>query len=210
MNELYLIRPTPRLPGRLQRYEDPETKIVVTGYNVDEIAANLIRARIQGGHYTNAEEAKQRVIDFVCEGAPERCARRTATKDTGVKTKKFTVEDVRGFLHGFKKDIQQGLVDLTEANRRAGVCTSCPSNTEVAGCNGCNGITNLLYAVIGRKKTRSDSRLKNCGVCGCSLKAKVWCSEEGLRAADQIQQNKDGYPDHCWVKPIVTTEASQS
>jgi hypothetical protein len=211
MSNLYVIHPTTWLPMRLQKYEDPETRITVTGHTAEEIGRTLVATRIQNGHYTNAEEVRQRVIDEICKQAPERCARKTEKTPDGKVRKKFNVEDVRGFIKGFTKDIQKGLVDQKEANRRAGICTSCTEfNMEVAGCNGCNGITNTLYAAIGRKKTYHDSQLKNCGVCGCNLKAKVWCSPEGLIAAEQIQQNKDGYPDHCWVKPIVTTEASQS
>lgn len=106
-----------------------------------------------------------------------------------------TVTLAHWLLTGGKK------VDLTEANRRAEICSTCQFNVSFDGCQGCHGETlrAAVDSIVQGQKTEYDEKLNACSLCGCSLKAKVFLPLNILRQhipAD-IQA---AFPNWCWLK----------
>lgn len=90
-------------------------------------------------------------------------------------------------------------VDQAEADRRAQICIGCHWNLPAAGCTSCNmpALHRLIDTVRGNHRTPFDSALNACGVCSCSLKAKVFFPKETLRHTEVQRQS---FPDFCWAK----------
>jgi hypothetical protein len=93
------------------------------------------------------------------------------------------------------------LVEQTEANARARICGDCYFNRQTSGCAGCSSgkLRGAVEALVGKRKTNYDQYLRACGICGCSLKAKVWFPLDILHAHLSTEQNEQ-FPDFCWVK----------
>jgi hypothetical protein len=90
---------------------------------------------------------------------------------------RFTLDD---FIRGATIAITGTIVDPATAEARALICSRCPVNVSVPGCNACSGVANLVASLKGAKKTKYDHLLKACGVCHCSCEAMVWYSVEDL------------------------------
>jgi hypothetical protein len=51
--------------------------------------------------------------------------------------------------------------------------------------------------------THYDAALNSCNVCGCELKAKVWCSDVVIKATED-PSSLPLLPQDCWVKEIIS------
>ncbi len=132
--------------------------------------------------------------------------------DVEKPARRVGVEDVRRFLNTTAKALAAGgdiFVDQAEAERRAGICVSgpdgkgCINNAIVPACYGCNGIRNLVTKVRGSRTTAQDSSLRQCMVCGCENKVKVWLKES-------VMDNTGlEFPDHCWLKTTSPDQSSE-
>lgn len=101
------------------------------------------------------------------------------------------------------------MVDPNVANLRANICVGCHNNvksTEVGlgGCTSCNkGKSKVLDAIFGQllkgRTTPVDAQLKNCGICGCFIKAMVHFPNQFLLTKDDA----NAYPSFCWKKAIL-------
>jgi hypothetical protein len=86
------------------------------------------------------------------------------------------------------------LVSQEEAERRAEICAGCPLQVATpAMCWGCHGIAGLLPMIAGSRKTRLDSKLEACSVCGCFNSVAVHIPLD-------CQESKGEYPPHCWKR----------
>ncbi len=115
------------------------------------------------------------------------------------KGRSIHIDDVRSFLRLLGTWMKSGFkfIEQPEANRRAGICASCPQNVDIQGCSTCAHIGPLLTQTIGRRTTTYDSGLKGCEVCGCSNKAQIWVPLKILKENMKSPQ-LDLYPNHCW------------
>ena len=99
------------------------------------------------------------------------------------------------------------LVDEEEADRRAGICASCPANVNVSGCMGCVPIADLVSKVRGAKKTKADSVLKHCAVCRCALRAMVWVKDELLEPTITPEQREQyATLPWCWKAALLNSQ----
>jgi cytochrome c553 len=92
-------------------------------------------------------------------------------------------------------------VDQSVADSRAATCATCHFNTDIEGCTTCSmgGLNRLVNSIVGAEATSSDARLKACHICGCSLRAKVWCPTETLQR--HMPPDRLGcFPDWCWMR----------
>ena len=98
------------------------------------------------------------------------------------------------------------------ADFRASICASCPMNVKRRRKSCCAGdpALNALRIVIRlasrvnlHMHTPSDDALNICNVCGCELKAKVWCSEEVIKATED-PGSLAFLPKECWVGEIIS------
>jgi hypothetical protein len=89
-------------------------------------------------------------------------------------------------------------VDQTLANSRADICSRCYYNVQIGGlCAACQHLQNLAARFTGGRKTTSDSFLRACAVCKCSLQVKVWTPIESI---DKGTPDTGPYPQFCWVR----------
>ena len=177
------------------RYVQPETGFEFAASTLRELVKKVATHRKSNG--LAAGDPSADIQDFVCAQLPigsESCSH-VIEGDYALKTH-FTMEDVKRFIQAAVSALRgRGLVDQTEAERRAALCASCPLNTTVKGCWRCKGLAEWLFKLIGARTTAHASRLNQCGVCGCAIKAKIWLPQ------DVAQKVSEGYtfPSWCWL-----------
>lgn len=184
------------------RYVQPETGFEFAASTLRELVKKVATHRKSNS--LAAGDPSADIQDFVCAQLPigsESCSH-VIEGDYALKTH-FTMEDVKRFIQAAVSALRgRGLVDQPEAERRAALCASCPLNTMVKGCWRCKGLAEWLFNLIGARTTAYASRLNQCGVCGCAIKAKIWLPQ------DVAQEVSQGYtfPSWCWLneKPLPT------
>jgi hypothetical protein len=191
-----LKEPTNHLPVGGRRYTDPKTGVTIVGDTVGRLIQLVTRERGKAG--LDSSNVREEVEEFTCSQYPHLCERRV---DGSPVERKFTRKDVLAFVESVRGTIESGgVVQQEEAERRANICQQCPYNRRVAGCEGCNGISGLIFKVIGARRVKAQGSLKNCSICGCSLKPKVWVPKEVLEKTSEIQENSGDFPSWCWVR----------
>lgn len=105
--------------------------------------------------------------------------------------------DVMDGLKTFARWVKGGCdyASQEEAERRAAICSRCYLNVHVNGCSQCG---KLVTEVVGERKTKLDTSLRNCAVCKCFLRAKVHFPQKVLDTEKPGVQQM--YPDFCWLK----------
>lgn len=91
---------------------------------------------------------------------------------------RFTLDD---FIRGAKISLTGTIVDAATAEARALICSRCPVNVHVPGCNACSGAANLVATLKGARKTKYDHLLQACGICHCPNEAQIWYAAEDLQ-----------------------------
>jgi hypothetical protein len=187
------------------RYIQPET-----GF---EFKANLYRdieRKVRDHREANGipvGDLRKDIECFVCAQLPrgaESCEADIPGEipgDIALKTK-FNMDDVKRFIQSAAAALgKRGLVDQETADARANVCAACPLNMPVPGCWRCEGLADWLFRLIGTRKTIHASRLRQCGVCGCSLKAKLWLPQDAARKVSEGYK----FPSWCWLNKAPST-----
>lgn len=92
---------------------------------------------------------------------------------------------------------EKNMVDQEEAERRAVICELCPYNSfPDESLEGYDQWANgLAVASTGGKRTSKDKELRNCEVCTCCLKAKIWSKGPFKLDESQISKMKEV---GCW------------
>jgi hypothetical protein len=188
------------LPYPAQSYEDKENGIVVKGQTL-KLLVTRITSELRGRGLPVPEDIIQKVLEQICTKAPDACLFSDGRQVGSNLKKRFTITDVKAFVKSVEGTITSGgVVDQDTAEERTNVCMRCPYNTNLPGCEGCSGIANLVFKVIGARKTKNMGMLRQCGICGCSLKAKVWVPQDTIKETAQVQNNINDFPDWCWVR----------
>lgn len=117
------------------------------------------------------------------------------------RPKRTTIDDAAAFISVAGEWMKgREFVPQEEAERRAEICAACPENQRVEGCSGCRNLVGRLTQLLGRRKTKQDSKLQGCRVCGCSNVAQVHIPMEALSKGIKADMQ---FPDNCWKKPSV-------
>jgi hypothetical protein len=187
------------LPVAFRRYVDQKTQVVVTGDTARKIANKVVEVRKSLDLPSEFETVLSEVEEYICKVLPSLCQRRI---DGPMIRKEFTRADVLAFIESVKGTILAGgVVPRSVAEARATTCLQCPYNLKLAGCEGCNGISTMVFSLLGAsRRLPNASNLKSCGICGCSLKAKVWVPKDVLDKTSHIQETKGQFPSWCWVE----------
>lgn len=92
-------------------------------------------------------------------------------------------------------------VPADEAVKRSYLCNECPLHVPIHGCQGCSGnaLRSLVNEVVAGQKLPTDSMLGGCGVCKCSLPAKVRIPVEIL-LPHMSQEQKKALWERCWLR----------
>lgn len=183
------------LPRAVRSYEDAPSGVTVVGNTIPKIIQAVKDVRISKG--MEVDDVDFAVHEYVCERIPGFCSKLDTNKR---ELREYTKSDVLAFLASVAGTIKNGPALEKEAQSRANTCISCPYNKRLAGCEGCNGVAESVFNVIGKKTVVGMGSLNNCKICGCTLKAKIWVPDVTLKKTARIQNNMDAYPEWCWVK----------
>lgn len=181
------------------RYTQPETGFEFSASTLRVLVSKVREHRAANGLPEGDPQAD--IEAFVCAQLPlgaESCQAETPGDigDIALKTR-FTMDDVKRFVQAAISAMGgRGLVEPEEAEARAHVCAACPLNMTVKGCWRCAGLADWIFRLIGSRRTAHASRLNQCGVCGCSIKAKIWLP---LDVAQQLSEPYK-FPSWCWLK----------
>lgn len=182
------------------RYEEPSTGARFSALIKGDLVKQVRKHRDQKG--IPAGNVEDDIETWVCaQLPPEMCVRETqgsvpvTNPSAGIGLQEV-IQFLNSITHVFRNN---GLVDQSVAEERANICLSCPLNTTVSGCRPCAGVATLVYKVLGAKRVSSQDKLKECGVCGCALAAKVWVPKSYLESLKSVQSHRDKYPDYCWM-----------
>lgn len=111
------------------------------------------------------------------------------------QARQLSRESVMSASRAALKWMEEGrpLVPKAEAERRAALCRGCrlnrPSPSWV-----CSMLCKTLDALV--PENRREGGLSICGICSCSLPAKVLMPEEVIAASNAGRELR--YPDYCW------------
>lgn len=97
-------------------------------------------------------------------------------------------------MHGFKR------VSPAESTRRAQICVSCPYHRPIVGCQGCAGGTlrGLINRIVANTALPVDAMVQGCGVCRCSLVAKIRVPVEDI-LPHMPEDRKSKLWENCWI-----------
>lgn len=135
---------------------------------------------------------------------PAGANRVSALKENAVAASKFIKNSTIGIRSWIEWFGNGQLASQSLADRRAGICVSCPQNTK-------GDLMERFGASVGMEileifttlnnldtHTKLDDRLHICNVCSCPLKAKVWCPIE-IATKHLDDKAKSKLPDFCWL-----------
>lgn len=179
------------------RYTQKETGMAFQANSFSQLLARVAAHR-RGNGLDVAAGWQARFEEDLCQqmslGGTTWCGEAEAAPSSD----SMTVADVRRFLKSMRKIVAargQGVfVDQATADSRALICESCPKNRKVRMCAGCDGVRKLIDEIRGSRTTAHDSELKQCAVCKCDNKVKVWLD---LGVVDNSGLE---FPGHCWAK----------
>lgn len=185
------------------RYFQKETGHWISSPSLDELISAVKKHRT-ANNLPVGTEFKAEVENQLCENCPpETCAQNETTKTTtqaGPISFKAALETASLLTNWF---IRYGRkhVDVGLAEKRASICVQCPRNQPIQGCTTCNlgAVREAVVKIVGGRKTKHDSLLNACAICGCSLRAKIHLPIELLKeylTPEKLAQ----FPQWCWVK----------
>lgn len=182
------------------RYLQPETKVWVEAPSWAELLVAVKKHRL-ANNLPIGLQFDQEVETQLCERMPpEICARQgeKSFRRSSLSLDEFLTGTkilVKWFFTGGKK------VDQAEADRRANICGSCHHNDNYDGCTSCNSskVHEIVNQIVDGNKTKFDSSLKGCMICGCSNKAAVWLPLDILQNNTPDEVNAH-FPEWCWKK----------
>lgn len=147
----------------------------------------------------------------ICSGMPEGlCAGEPGEKYQPIDDKMRTIsmEQVMEFSMASFRFVESGgeLVDKAESVRRAAICRGCRFNRP-SPCIVCTPVFKLMDAFI--PESRKEPGLSACGVCGCSIRAKILLPMKTILTADAEKRLR--YPPHCWLNDhgVAQKESAQ-
>ena len=189
--------PNVYLPIACRKYIDPMTGEPVVGDTSIKITKKVEAIRLERG--LPIDNIQKDVEEHLCRLIPSWCERKIRGP---MIRKEFTKADVLAFIESVKGTILSGgVVEKSLAEDRAQACLQCPYNLSLAGCEGCNGVSNVIFSMLGAtRRVKIITQLKSCGICGCSLKAKIWVPKDVLEKTSHIQNTKGEFPAWCWVE----------
>ena len=121
--------------------------------------------------------------------------------EVGVVERSIASEDIWRFLTTLWNARGEEAVSEEEAERRVGICVTCPRMTHVACTMGCGKLAEVLTTLtLGRTPKRyTEVHKASCGVCGCEISSLVNYPLDVLKKVDEKLNFKIGeYPSHCW------------
>jgi hypothetical protein len=177
---------------------DPST--LIFGGDLPDLTEAVLRYRVTNN--LDIENLDARISDWICRNVNVECVPVNVPRSKGpLAVGRMALQ----FLYAMGQWLTRGgHVDPDEAEARAETCASCTANVELdnPGCFGCAGIAAKIAAVIGDRKTRVDSSLRFCNVCGCSNAVSAWVPMDVLARVHKLEEfpSDIGNGLKCWKK----------
>lgn len=197
------LKDTATIPPGGWRYIHRETGAVIHGQTYRELIAAVVDFH-KANNFPIGLLFESAVQDQMCraigEGMDQFCSAVPREHQAyPLTTRKIGATEIKAFLKVMKEWAKTGepMVSQEEAERRAEICASCPMNIEATGCRTCQGIAAYAAEIGGVRKTRLDSSLKTCSVCGCFLRVAI-----SFPLAPQMSiltdEQRQAFPSFCW------------
>ena len=92
-------------------------------------------------------------------------------------------------------------VSKDEVVRRSYICNGCPFHTQISGCKSCSGnsLRTLVNEIVVNDRLPTDGMLQACGICHCSLQAKVRMELTDI-VPHMSDHQKERLWDKCWIR----------
>jgi len=180
----------------------------VYGGDLQDLCQKFAEYRIANNLQLGDTQAQ--VEDWICRNTQSQCRPANPPRTEGdVKASGAMV--VQFFRYMAARFRSSDIVTQEEAERRAEICANCRFNVRVddAGCVGCFGLAARIAALIGDCRTKLDSSLFFCGICGCNNSVSVFAPlsvlEKIYNPADfPTDVNGAGVP--CWKRDALPKE----
>lgn len=187
------------------RYYQKETKLTIKETSGDLLIERVIEHRqMRNLQPIDKEGVRLEIERQICTRLNKHQCQAEGSNDDWVPvydpdSGAFNLDSVLGFTKTMLDWVSGGkeVVDEIEMNRRAEICRSCPLNQPAPGCGSCSMLYRLVNSVI--KDERKPEGLYVCGVCHCSLPAKVQLPQSALDAGHAGRDLK--FPVFCWNHP---------
>lgn len=192
------------LPKQCRKYEDPDTGEIIKGDTFKQLYMRTRKHRLD--LQLEVYNLESQLEEWVCSkvGPHDEYCRQAESNMMVRKPLKegYGFQDVINFTNAVKDTIIHGAVSQETANDRADVCANCPYNMTLPGCSTCAGVSrmaaNTVFGFLGKKTVRQEDHLKQCGICGCALTAKVWVPRP--KDNPQVKKHEEDFPVWCWVR----------
>lgn len=195
-----LLHPMEGPPGGWKFFQK-ETGVTIAGPTYADLESRLIEHR-QANNIAVGLNIRQEIEQQICAKLDENHCR-DSERPMHAQGSKLSISQVFTGTVTLAHWLAGGgvRVGVSEANRRAEICSTCQFNQPFDGCQGChsNKLHELVNSIVNGEKTAYDDKLQACSLCGCSLKAKV------AMPLNVLQQHlpgdiKSALPLHCWLK----------
>lgn len=210
---LLKIRNTRETPAGYWRFELPNGTLLYGG-TLDDLVEKLHSFRINNN--LDLGDPSAEIQDYLCRQTPgPKCVPANPAKPLpGVKASGGMVARFISAMIAWMKSDQA--ISQEEADERSELCGSCSFNAPIddLACFGCFGILAKIAQVIGNRKTRLDSSLQHCSICGCSNAIQVWAPMDVLSRVHKFEDFPDnigindgnGVPVKCWKKQYADAQ----
>jgi len=188
---------TQRTPRGGWRYFQEDTSILIEGAHWQDLIQKVTQHRV-ANNLPVEPGIEQELLEYMCTQDEVKCEYKEP-----IKSEPMSIGGVLQFTQILGEAIIKGnkIIEREEAEGRASVCASCPSNIEPTGCEGCGmrGVAAMLSHFVGARETTHDNKLNSCKHCGCLNKAQVWFDLELLQKHTSDRVNGE-LPNNCWKK----------
>lgn len=194
-----LLRNPRETPPDGFRYVQMETQTRFTGETLGELADMVIAHRAyKGVGSLDKQTVEVEIQRQICEGAfPHVCAGENGETYQPLidRSRSLDPDMIVGATEAAFRFIGSGgaVVDKAESERRAAICRGCQFNR--ASVCVCTPLHKALDALVPAK--RREPGLAICGICGCSLLAKVLLPLSTILSENSTLRT----PSYCWIKP---------
>ena len=198
------------MPGGWHYYnplkDGKQHKIEAQSY--EELERTVLRFRLEQIVLVDAtradpESVAEDIKAYICTHFPNSCVDRAAGHPSDLPAINGDEQTFRQFIplisriaewFGNLSITPRAFVAPATADKRAGICASCPRNIRFeTTCGPCNQQirTNTIH-LLGHRTTRFDSQLLGCRELGHSNRAAVWLDLEPV--------SSENLPHPCWMR----------
>ena len=170
-----------------------QTKTIIVALNFNQLV-DAVKRHMEANDVPIPITLEREMNEAACLEHPDQCS--DVDPDAERKISLFYL--AKKFFTAVISAATQGLVDQSEAERRAAICVECPNNkpTEVVICSGCWSANFVREAAekLSTRHTSLDNKLDTCSLCQCRNLLKVHVQREAM--ADKSID----WPSWCWMR----------